>query len=202
VRHLQERRVVVTALSSRARRLGSRPRRLGSRPGRLGSRPRRLVLPAVAAVVIALDQATKSWAQRGLVRDGLPVPHHLAGPLWLDLTYNGGAAFGLGRGVTPVVESVVVVIVVWLLLVSRRAAQSGSWLSAVGLGLLIGGAAGNLIDRFLRHNHGAVIDFIAALRIGSRDWWPVFNVADASIVVGVVLLAVAFARRPAPPASA
>jgi signal peptidase II len=155
-------------------------------------------LPIVVAAVVVADQLTKSWAQGSLVRDGLPAARHLVGPLWLDLTYNSGAAFGLGRGVTPVVESIVVIIVGWLLLASRRAARSDSWLAAVGLGLLIGGAAGNLIDRFVRHNHGAVIDFIAALRIGSKDWWPVFNVADAAIVIGVVLLAVGFVRRPAP----
>ena len=67
---------------------------------------------------------------------------------------------------------------------------------AVGLGLLLGGAAGNLTDRVFRHNHGAVIDFIDAARIGSRDWWPVFNVADAAIVVGVVILVLSYRRRP------
>ena len=67
---------------------------------------------------------------------------------------------------------------------------------AVGLGLLLGGAAGNLADRVFRHNHGAVIDFIDAARVGTRDWWPVFNVADAAIVVGVVILLLCYRRRP------
>ena len=69
---------------------------------------------------------------------------------------------------------------------------------AVGLGLLLGGAAGNLTDRVFRHNHGAVIDFIDAARFGSRDWWPVFNVADAAIVVGVVILVLSYRRRLGP----
>jgi lipoprotein signal peptidase len=48
-----------------------------------------------------------------------------------------------------------------------------------------------------RHHHGAVIDFIDALRIGTHDWWPVFNVADASIVIGVFILVLSYARRSA-----
>ena len=79
-------------------------------------------------------------------------------------------------------------LVVWLLVFSRRASRAASLPLAVGLGLLLGGAAGNLTDRVFRHNHGAVIDFIDPARIGSRDWWPVFNVADAAIVVGVAVL--------------
>ncbi len=147
---------------------------------------------AVAAAVVAADQITKSWAETHAV-----VGRHIAGPLWLDLTYNSGAAFGLGRGVTPVVVAVVVVMLVWLLTLSRRASRSASVPVAVGLGLLLGGAVGNLVDRVLRHNHGRVIDFIAALRIGEHDWWPVFNLADSAIVVGVVILSLAYARRPA-----
>ena len=119
----------------------------------------------------------------------------MIGPVWLLLTFNSGAAFSLGRGVTPVVEGVVVVLVAWLLAFSRRASRAASAPIAVGLGLLIGGAAGNLIDRLFRHNHGAVIDFIDALRIGSHDRWPVFNVADTAIVVGVVILVLAYRPR-------
>ena len=65
----------------------------------------------------------------------------------------------------------------------------------MGFGLLLGGAAGNLADRVFRHHHGAVIDFIDALRIGTHDRWPVFNVADAAIVVGVIILLICYARR-------
>ena len=66
---------------------------------------------------------------------------------------------------------------------SRRAARSGSLAISVGLGLLLGGALGNLIDRVFRHHHSAVIDFIQAV-----SWWPVFNVADPSVVGGAILL--------------
>jgi signal peptidase II len=104
-----------------------------------------------------------------------------------------------------VVEAIVVALVVWLLAFSGRANRSANPGVAVGLGLLLGGAAGNLIDRVFRHipgYPGAVIDFVDAARIGTRDWWPVFNVADASIVLGVVILVVCYLRRPATSTSA
>jgi signal peptidase II len=146
----------------------------------------------VAGTVVLADQASKTWALHHLsVSD-----RHVVGPVWLVLTFNSGAAFSLGRGVTPIVEGVVVVLVAWLIVFSRRASRAASAPVAVGLGLLLGGAAGNLIDRIFRHHHGAVIDFIDAVRVGSRDWWPVFNIADASIVVGVILLVWCYARRP------
>jgi signal peptidase II len=183
VRGLQERRTVVTPLTAPHRLLG-----------------RRLLIPVVAAAVIVADQMTKTWALHQIP----PSPgRHVVGPVWLNLTFNRGAAFGLGHGVTPVVEAVVVVLVAWLVFFGRRASRAASLPVAIGLGLLIGGAAGNLIDRLFRHNRGAVIDFIDAVRVGSHDWWPVFNVADASIVVGVVIIVLAYSvgagrRRAAP----
>jgi signal peptidase II len=178
---VQERRVVVTALS------------LAS-----GRRARQLLIPAVAVAVLVVDQASKTWALHHV--PPAPGGRHLIGSLWLVLTFNSGAAFSLGRGVTPFVEAIVIVLVVWLLVFSRRAGRDASVPLAVGLGLLLGGAAGNLADRVFRHNHGSVIDFIDAARFGTRDLWPVFNVADAAIVVGVVVLVLAYRRRPAGPA--
>ena len=171
---MQERRIVVTALSIARRRRG-----------------RRLLLAAVAVAVVAADQASKTWALHHLGRSS----RHVVGPVWLVLTFNSGAAFSLGRGVTPVVEAVVVLLVAWLVAFSRRASHDASAPVAVGLGLLVGGAAGNLIDRLFRHHHGAVIDFVDAVRVGTHDWWPVFNVADAAIVVGVAILVLSYARR-------
>src|SRR5580658_274672 len=89
VRGVQERRPVVTALNQ-----------VGKRAGR------RLLIPGVALVDLAADQSTKTWALHQLPEEG----RHLVGPLWLVRTYNSGAAFGLGRGATPVVEAVVVVL--------------------------------------------------------------------------------------------
>jgi signal peptidase II len=83
--------------------------------------------------------------------------------------------------------------VVWLVAASRRASRGASLVTAAGLGLLLGGALGNLADRVFRHHSGAVIDFIQIV-----SWWPVFNVADAAIVVGVILLALGYADRGTP----
>ena len=145
--------------------------------------------------MVAADQATKTWAEHQSTR-------HLVATLWLSPTINPGAAFGLGRGVTPVIEVIVVVLVVALVVFGRRAGQVGGWPGVVALGLLVGGAVGNLVDRLARHNHGGVVDFIAVARVGARDWWPVFNVADACVVVGAAVLAVvvgvAGRRRPEP----
>lgn len=168
MRDLQERRTVLTSL-----------------------RAPQLFVAATAAVVVAADQATKTWALHNL-----PQPRHVLGTLWFDLTLNSGAAFSLGRGITPVVVAVVVVLVAWLLLFSRRLSRSAHPVIAVALGLLLGGAVSNLADRLFRHNHGAVIDFIDAARFGSHDYWPVFNIADASIVVGVAVLVASQVKRP------
>jgi signal peptidase II len=143
---------------------------------------RRLLIPFVAALVVAADQITKT-----LALDHLDPEHrtHVVGPVFLELTYNRGAAFSMGTGVTPVVEAAVVVLIVGLILFSRRASRSASKPVSVALGLLLGGALSNLEDRLFRHLpvHGGVVDFIRA-----AGWWPVFNLADSCIVVGVVLL--------------
>lgn len=144
---------------------------------------RRLLLAAVAAAVIALDQLTKTWALHHAV-----APQHVFGPVWFFLTYNSGSAFSLGRGARTVVEAVVVLLVVGLVLASRRASRlAGPWVM-VALGLLLGGALSNLADRVLRQHGGAVIDFVEIARFGQRDWWPVFNAADAAITIGAVAL--------------
>ena len=154
---------------------------------------RRLAIPVVAAAVTVGDEASKTWA----LHHASP-PRHVIWTLWFDLTFNSGAAFGLGRGVTPLVEAGVFVVVAGLVVMGRRAAWGTSWPVVIALGLILGGAAGNLGDRFFRHipgQPGSVVDFIAAARVGQQDWWPVFNVADSSIVIGVVLIVVFYALR-------
>jgi signal peptidase II len=170
---VQERRVVVKTLTA-ARRVDRR----------------RLLIPVVAAADIVADQSAKTWALHHLLDS-----RHVIGPVYLVLTYNSGAAFNLGQGVTPIVETVVVVLIVWLLALSRRVSRSASVPAAVGLGLLLGGALSNLGDRVFRHipgHPGAVVDYIQAV-----SWWPVFNVADASIVVGVIVLILGYATKTA-----
>lgn len=148
----------------------------------------RLVLSGlVAAAVVVVDQLTKSWAL-----DHTYPPRHVLASLWLELTFNTGAAFGLGKGVSPVVEAGVIVLVAVLVLGARRAAKRGSLSQTLALGLLVGGALSNLGDRLLRHipgHPGAVVDWIEVAQVGGHQYWPVFNVADASVVVGAILLA-------------
>ena len=145
------------------------------------SRLRWSVLFGLAAVVIAADQWTKSWAQQELAGG----PRHIVGPINLVLTFNRGAAFSIGSGVAPLVEVAVILLVALVLWQSGRLVKGGAgWAYVVGFGLLSGGALSNLADRLFRHHHGAVVDFIQVV-----SWWPVFNVADAALTVGAVMVA-------------
>jgi len=172
---------------------GSRVQERGTAPAPGGgSRPeagalRRLVLAAsVAAVVVVVDQLTKSWAVRRLSHGDI----HVVWKLDLELSYNTGASFGLARGWGPVIVGVALSAVVLLLSTVRRVRSDGLTLA---LGLVIGGALGNLADRVVGHHHGAVVDFIAL------HFWPTFNVADSCIVIGAITAAlIVTARRPAP----
>jgi signal peptidase II len=139
------------------------------------------VAAGVAAVVVVVDQLTKWWAVDRLARG----PIHVGWTLDLELTRNTGSAFSLLQGDAVVLVAVAVILVGGLLLLVRRWPSTGR---AAVLGLIIGGALGNLSDRLFRDDHGAVVDFVAL------HWWPTFNVADASIVVGCVLLALSLLR--------
>jgi signal peptidase II len=175
----------------------------GSSTGPPGARGRRWwLIAAVAGAVIVLDQLTKWWAVTTLTTRVIDVVWTLR----LQLARNQGAAFSLGSGsgftrFLPLLVVGVVAVVIW----QGRAALSAP--GAVSLGLIVGGALGNLIDRALRTNGGAffsggVVDFI------DLQWWPVFNVADAAVVCGGILLVVSslwterrVARRKGEPAS-
>ena len=139
-------------------------------------------MAVVAAMALTLDQLTKSLAERHLANGSV----HLVGSLSLTLTYNRGAAFSLATGLTGWLIVVGVVLVLVLLLASRRLP---SYFAAVAVGLMLGGAVGNLSDRLFRGNHGAVIDFIAS------RYFPTFNLADVAIVTGAILLVVVGYRR-------
>ncbi len=135
----------------------------------------------VAAVVVVVDQLTKRWALNRL-RDGDVID--VVWTLRLNLTFNSGFAFSQGEGFGPVIGVVAMVVLVVLLLSLR---QAESRLNAAAVGLVVGGALGNLLDRIFRGDgflNGHVIDFI------DLQWWPVFNIADAGIVVGGILLVV------------
>lgn len=139
------------------------------------------VIGAVALAVVLVDQLTKSWAVHRL-SDGRTID--LVGSLRLNLTFNTGAAFSRGAGLGPVIGIAAVVVVVALVWTGRSATSRAG---AVAVGLVVGGALGNLLDRAFRAGPdgllgGAVVDFI------DLQWWPVFNVADSAIVVGGLLL--------------
>ena len=129
-----------------------------------------------AAAVVALDQLTKAWAVSAL--DGGRTID-LFWTLRLKLTFNEGAAFSVGGGSGGLLALVGLLIVG---VVYRSVLRWPGRLPAVALGLVLGGAIGNLVDRVARD--GAVVDFI------DLQWWPLFNVADIGISCGAVGLVV------------
>lgn len=137
------------------------------------------LLLGVGVLTLALDQGSKIWALAHLTPGQ---PRDLLGPiLRLNLIRNPGAAFSLGDGVTWLLTLVALGIVVW---VGRAASRVGHRWWAVTLGMLLGGAIGNLVDRILREpgfGRGHVVDFI--------DYFGLFigNVADIAIVAAAVL---------------
>lgn len=143
-------------------------------------RPVRDIL-AVAAVVVAIDHLTKWWAV-----DALSDPPRVIDLFWtlrFNLVYNRGTAFSLTDDSGPFV-SVVAVIVVVVLLRSGRTSTSG-WVTW-SYGLVVGGTVGNVLDRLFREGDGllggGVVDFV------DLQWFPVFNVADAALVIGILVL--------------
>lgn len=149
------------------------------------------ILYAVAAAAYALDRITKAWAEASLA-DRPPI-EVISGILHLTYTTNSGGAFGLGQSAPWLFAAATIVVVGIIVAVSTRLTGS---LTAVALGLVLGGALGNLTDRALRGPglSGHVIDFVD-VRV-----WPVFNVADSAVLIGAVLLAVSSFRREEPEA--
>jgi signal peptidase II len=132
--------------------------------------------------VVLADQVTKTLAVERLAGGG----RHLFGPVSLVLTYNTGVAFSLLTGLTVPIVLVVATLVATLVGFARSAL---TWPVAAAVGLVLGGALGNLSDRLFRGHGGAVVDFV---HVGI---WPTFNLADSAIVVGCVALAVIYWRR-------
>ena len=148
-----------------------------------GRPPLRLrLLLAVAGVVLVLDIVTKVLAVN-LLTPGQPVSIIGDTVTW-TLVRNSGAAFSMATGYTWVLTLVATGVVFGIIWMGRRLV-SPWW--AIGLGMILGGAMGNLVDRFFRSPgplRGHVVDFL------SIGWWPVFNVADPSVVGGAILLVV------------
>lgn len=140
-----------------------------------------LLLIGVAALVLWADQSTKKWAEAALISRP---PMNVVGEL-VRFTYtrNSGVAFGLGAGHRfpfYVFSIAAVVVILFMFLRQRRHTLTRQ----VALSLILGGALGNLVDRVTT---GEVVDFIL---VGWKRWyWPVFNVADTAVSIGVGLFA-------------
>ncbi|MGI9603206.1 MAG: signal peptidase II [Acidimicrobiales bacterium] len=138
------------------------------------------LLVGVALVVFAADQLTKAWALDRLADGDIEL---IFG--WrFHLVRNPAAAFSLGGGLGPVIGILALGVVATLVIMSRDYPRR---LPTVFVGMIVGGALGNVADRLFRSSDGflggEVIDFIDV------GFWPVFNVADSAVVVGVILLA-------------
>jgi signal peptidase II len=153
------------------------------------ARPRRIGLfVAVAILALGLDLITKIVVAAEL-GDPHPPVRVLGGAIYLTETRNSGAAFSVGTGATIVLTALAFAVVGVILRMAGRMRSAG-W--AVALGLVLGGALGNLTDRIFRSpgvGRGHVVDWIS-LFAKDGHVWPIFNLADSAIVCGAVLLAV------------
>lgn len=135
-------------------------------------------VPAVALVVLLIDQVTKALVTQALGHGRVITA--LGGLIYLDEVHNTGAAFSLLRSHGVVFILIAAAVMIGVLVFYRRIAASAG-IVRLAVGLILGGATGNLIDRI---RLGYVVDFI------DLRWWPVFNMADSAIVVGVLVLVV------------
>ena len=181
-----------------AGRPGGRPRRTGRDDGgvsapSIAAAGKVRLLALIAVVVLVADILTKVIGVAEL--EGREPVRILGGLVYLQLVRNPGAAFSLATGYTWVLTLVAVAVVVVIIRVARRLRSTG-W--AVALGLILGGALGNLVDRIFRAPgplQGHVVDTVSLFAPDGRVW-PVFNMADACIVSGG---SAAGAARPARP---
>jgi signal peptidase II len=136
---------------------------------------------ALCALVVVLDQVAKAVVEANLV-PGEQVD--VLGPLTLTVAHNRGVAFGLASdGGAALIALTVVALIFVGVLFAREPSRPGMW---IAVGLLVGGALGNLIDRV---RLGEVTDYVDVLS------WPPFNLADVSITLGVVALALVYLRE-------
>jgi signal peptidase II len=175
-------------------------------------RLRWLVFFGLAAVVIVADQLSKMWIDANFAvasptaLSGTAQPTSIIdGFVRIAKSYNDGGIFGLFGNSAIVLALASTVVIALIVVYQWREGTSGTWLLTIALGLLLGGALGNFIDR-IRYEH--VIDFVD---MGIGDWrWYTFNVADAAISIALVLLIAVslfgdrldrFTRRPSHEAS-
>lgn len=142
---------------------------------------------ATAAAVLTLDIVSKALVRATL--DGQPPIELIPGVFRLRYVTNTGGAFGLSQSTPWFFAAAAMAVSIWIVIRALRGVEA-TWL-AVGMGLVLGGALGNLVERAAGglDMSGAVTDF---LDVGI---WPVFNLADSAIVVGAIVLGFALSRR-------
>ena len=144
------------------------------------------ILPVVAILILVADQVTKH-----LIVSNMELGQTIELTSWLTpifkLTYitNTGVAFGLLSGLGDVFKIVDIIVIVGLL-VYQYFLPPNQKLMRIALGLQLGGASGNLLDRL---THGSVVDFLD-LNFWPMKNWPISNIADITIVLGVILLGI------------
>ena len=141
---------------------------------------RTALLYGVAACALLLDRLSKAWVESSLA--GRPPIRVIPGVLSLNYTTNSGGAFGLGRSAPWVFAGATIIVSLVIVWVSFRPMRTSV---AIALGLILGGAIGNVTDRIANGPglRGEVTDFI------DFHVWPVFNLADSAIVLGAIVLA-------------
>lgn len=164
---------------------GTRPEEETTEPSPKGPRRAAMMwMAGMALFAVGLDQLTKELATKAL--DPQEPMRLLGGFLYLSLTRNAGAAFSLFRDFTFVFPVIALGVIVWIGWMARTL-RSLPW--AIALGMVLGGAVGNLIDRLFRAPapfEGHVVDFLSLLDPHGQVW-PIFNVADMALVGGVIL---------------
>ncbi len=149
---------------------------------------RMVVAGVLAALFFIVDQVSKVIV-RDAVAHGFSGMDLIPGVLGLRYVENIGASFSLGEGFAPLFAVLAIVVTVFCIVYLLRAPRV-SWLEVAGMGMVVGGALGNVVDRLL---FGFVTDFIATLFVS----FPVFNIADIGITCGAALAFIGFAFGPA-----
>lgn len=163
------------------------PEQSGHEPSAGEPLPKRrlAVVAVVAAIAFAFDLVTKIIATATL--EGREPVEVLGGLVYFQLIRNPGAAFSMATGMTWLLALAAIAVVIAIIWLARRLRSVG-W--AIGLGLVLAGALGNLADRIFRAPgplQGHVVDFVSVFA-PNGDVWPIFNVADSAICVGAVLI--------------